>query len=70
MSASLLGLPLERALRELERRGMREVAVNRLLAPRRGAQTPGEDGGEWRVVRVRDGETVTLDACCFEIARE
>jgi len=68
MSASLLGLPLEQALRELERRGVTEAAVRRLLAPRR-AHTPDGDG-QWRVVRVREGETVALDVCRFEFVVE
>jgi len=64
MSLPLLGLPLELALRELAERGMDRVTVNRLLAPRR-AQTLDEECGEWRVVRVCEGETVALDVCLF-----
>ena len=65
MSALLLGLPLERALRELAERGATQVTVNRLLAPRRGVQAPGEGRGQWRVVRAGEGKTMTLDACWF-----
>jgi len=69
MSAPLLGLPLEQALRELAERGVTRVAVNRLLAPGRGAggeNPPDEAGGEWRVVRVTEGDAVTLDVCLFK----
>ena len=72
MSASLLGLPLELALRELSDRGVAPVAVERLRAPGRGAGAAGggaacgEGDGDWRVVRVREGESVALDVCCFK----
>jgi len=71
MSASLLGLPLELALRELSDRGVAPVAVERLRAPGRGAGAAGDGeacagGGGWRVVRVREGESVALDVCCFK----
>lgn len=69
MSDSLLGLPLEQALQELADRGVARVAVERLLAPRREADR-GQARGAWRVVRVREGEFVTLDVCCFARADE
>ena len=63
MSAPLLGLPLELARQELSDRGVTQVAVNRLRAPRRAH--PPDEGGEWRVVRASEGEAVTLDVCRF-----
>ena len=68
----MLGLPLDRALRALADRGAAPVAVERLRAPRRGAGAAGSgeardaEGGDWRVVRVREGERVALDVCCFK----
>jgi len=69
MSASLLGFPLEQALRELAERGMTRVAVNRLLAP---GQASDPDRSEWRVVRMNgnEGEAITLDICCFKFPAE
>jgi len=61
MRASLLGLPLELALQELAGRGV-TPAVNRLLAPKRAEQ----GNGQWRVVRVHEGEIITLDVCRFQ----
>jgi len=60
--SGLLGLPLELALGELAERGV-TPAVNRLFAPKRDAQ----GDGRWRVVRVREGESIALDVCRFEM---
>ncbi|MCL2811678.1 MAG: hypothetical protein FWD25_07295 [Clostridia bacterium] len=62
MRASLLGLPLELALQTLAECGMTPV-INRLLAPKRAEQGVGQ----WRVVRVHEGEPITLDVCRFEM---
>jgi hypothetical protein len=65
MSALLLGLPLESALQELAERGVTQVTVNRLLAPKAMRDVQCAMRNEWRVVRVREGDTVTLDVCRF-----
>lgn len=65
MSALLLGVPLELALQELVERGVTQVAVNRLLAPKRGAHASSDTVGQWRVVRVREENAVILDVCGF-----
>ncbi len=57
----LLGLPLKLALAELARQGIGQVRVERSVTPRREGV-----GGEWRVVRVREGAPPVLDVCCFE----
>ena len=60
MNSALLGLPLCLALSELKEAGVTDAAVNRVTAPGRRRES-----GEWRVVRVREGNGVILDVCLF-----